>query len=375
EIRVVAQMLSMSESSNVGSTTSGLPSATMRDLTPSFSSQGSPDGPEAAPLKILWDVTWVPPDIPDPSEIFFARNRSTIFKLVTDHHRRMFGIDAPGIMVKGQNTHQLVEAFTKIVHKAIVEKDFSPVLSQNRHFQLVNIEHNGVENYVTSGPGVEKEVMDLFFKTSLQNAAGLLTNVIDDYTTIATVPLSIASDMSNTKRDELTHLGAVVGLLLVHGSYPGNLNPLLLVYLLNTCNLSSLSKDLVREFFPELHRTLVQWLSLDHDDNSTLLSFQSHFATYHNLLVSTLYGRSEKVHQSLAWTMLHNAIIGQEPADHPYFTAFMDGFFLPCGVLGLNLCEISQRFAGGSSEFVASLLDTRITGDYTKLRLDHNSKI
>ncbi|KAJ3755012.1 hypothetical protein EV360DRAFT_50558, partial [Lentinula raphanica] len=80
-------------------------------------------------------------------------------------------------------------------------------------------------------------------------------------------------------------------------------------------------------------------------------------------------------HHSLAWTMLHNAIIGPETIHHPYFAAFMNGFYLPCGVLGPNLSEISQRFCGGPSEFVTTLLQTRITGDYTMLRIDYKSKI
>ncbi|KAJ3964300.1 hypothetical protein EV361DRAFT_812289, partial [Lentinula raphanica] len=80
-------------------------------------------------------------------------------------------------------------------------------------------------------------------------------------------------------------------------------------------------------------------------------------------------------HHSLAWTMLHNAIIGPETTRHPYFAAFINGFSLPCGLFGPNLSEISQRFCGGTSKFVTTLLNTRITGDYAKLRISYNSKI
>ncbi|KAJ3823224.1 hypothetical protein F5880DRAFT_1482647, partial [Lentinula raphanica] len=81
------------------------------------------------------------------------------------------------------------------------------------------------------------------------------------------------------------------------------------------------------------------------------------------------------LHHSLAWKMLHNAIIGPETADHPYFVAFIKGLLLPCGPLALNLSDIAKRYCGGTSEFVISLLDTRITGDYTMLRLDYSNKI
>ncbi|KAJ3713700.1 hypothetical protein C8R42DRAFT_592859, partial [Lentinula raphanica] len=77
------------------------------------------------------------------------------------------------------------------------------------------------------------------------------------------------------------------------------------------------------------------------------------------------------LHQSLACTMLHNAIVGPETVEHPYFKAFLKGLLLPCGILGVDLSEIARRFSGGTSEFVTSLLETRITGDYSMLRIDY----
>ncbi|KAJ3757849.1 hypothetical protein EV360DRAFT_83638 [Lentinula raphanica] len=184
-----------------------------------------------------------------------------------------------------------------------------------------------------------------------------------------------ASDISLVKKNSLIQFGSAVGLSLVHGIYPVDINPLLLVYLLNDCNLSSITKSLVLEYFPTLHQTLIRWLALDYDDNSTLSLFEPHFATYHNLQVSALRDRSARQHQSLAWTMLHNAIIGPESVNHPYFVAFMQGFLLPCGRLGVNLSEIARRFEGGISEFVTSLLETRIDGEYKLLRIDYTEHV
>lgn len=165
------------------------------------------------------------------------------------------------------------------------ESSIRRIVSYFLNLSRVHIESTGVETYVTSGPGPEKEVMGLFFKSQFDNAAGLLTNVIDDYTMLATVPMSSALDISPTKKDDLTLFGSAVGLSLVHGNYPAKLNPLLLAYLLNDCSLSSISKSSVLEFFPTLHQTLTRWLALDYHDNSTLSSFAPHFAIYHNLPV------------------------------------------------------------------------------------------
>ncbi|KAJ3964564.1 hypothetical protein EV361DRAFT_873909, partial [Lentinula raphanica] len=325
--------------------------------------------------KILWDVTSTPPDTSNFDELFGEHERPSIFKFVSERHQTLYAIEESGFMVKGQNTQELVQSYTDLVRKAIADEDFTSLLSENRHFQLVHIESTGVETYVTSGPGPEKKVMGLFFKSQFDNAAGLLTNVIDDYTMLATVPMSSALDISPTKKDDLTLFGSAVGLSLVHGNYPAKLNPLLLAYLLNDCSLSSISKSSVLEFFPTLHQTLTRWLALDYHDNSTLSSFAPHFAIYHNLPVSALYDRSESLHRSLAWTMLHNAIIGPETADHPYFRAFLKGLLLPCGTLALNLSDIAKRFDGGTTEFITSLLDTRINGNYTMLRVDYGNNI
>ncbi|KAJ3766563.1 hypothetical protein FB446DRAFT_653613, partial [Lentinula raphanica] len=79
-------------------------------------------------------------------------------------------------------------------------------------------------------------------------------------------------------------------------------------------------------------------------------------------------------HRSLAWTMLHNAIIGPATTDHPYFKAFVEGFLLPCKPMDINLSQIAASCFGGTSEFVLSLLDTRINGDYDALPLQYIDK-
>ncbi|KAJ3764672.1 hypothetical protein FB446DRAFT_656239, partial [Lentinula raphanica] len=278
-----------------------------------------------------------------------------------------------GFLVKGENPQQMFAMYTALVQRAIDEEDFSTLLSQNRHFQLIAIDDRGVENYITSGPGVEKEVMSLFFKAKLDSHMhDYLTPVVDDYTTLSTVPLSSAADLSATKKNELAIFGAAIGLALVHGIYPANINPLLLVYLLSSSNLKSLTKELVNNLFPELHQTLTRWLALEHTDND-LSYFQPHFATYHNLSVTALHDRSERHHRSLAWNMLHNAIVGPVTTDHPYFKALLKGLFLPCKPIGLDLPEV-PACVEGIDEFVLSLLQTRVTGDYKALRLEHTDR-
>ncbi|KAJ3837371.1 hypothetical protein F5878DRAFT_539528, partial [Lentinula raphanica] len=80
-------------------------------------------------------------------------------------------------------------------------------------------------------------------------------------------------------------------------------------------------------------------------------------------------------HRSLSWKMLHNAIIGPVATDHPYFQAFIQGLLLPCKSIDLDLSQLAASYFGGTSEFVMSLLETRISGNYSALRLEYTDTI
>ncbi|KAE9393991.1 hypothetical protein BT96DRAFT_998909 [Gymnopus androsaceus JB14] len=86
-----------------------------------------------------------------------------------------------------------------------------------------------------------------------------------------------------------------------------------------------------------------------------------------NFSVSSLTNCSEQFHVSLAWTMLHNAIVGSAPVKHPYFQAFLEGFKLPCKGL-FNLLQIAHSYFGNVSDFVLELMETTIKS-FADLRL------
>ncbi|KAJ3767158.1 hypothetical protein FB446DRAFT_652580 [Lentinula raphanica] len=97
--------------------------------------------------------------------------------------------------------------------------------------------------------------------------------------------------------------------------------------------------------------------------------------TYSKLIqLSALRGRTESSHRSLAWKMLHNAVIGPVSTDHPYFQAFYKGLILPCKPISLDLPQLASNFCGGIGEFVFTLLESRITGDYDDLRLMYTDR-
>ncbi|KAE9396932.1 hypothetical protein BT96DRAFT_823986 [Gymnopus androsaceus JB14] len=83
--------------------------------------------------------------------------------------------------------------------------------------------------------------------------------------------------------------------------------------------------------------------------------------------MASLTPRSEQFHLSLAWTMLHNAIIGAVSIEHPYFKAFLEGLKLPCKN-SFNLSEIAHSYLGEVSGFVVDLMSATIKS-FQDLRL------
>lgn len=148
----------------------------------------------------------------------------------------------------------------------------------------MRIDRNGEEEFVTSGPGVEQSVMNrLFEEYFVTRASEFCMPLLDDFSTLTALPQTESTHLSEAKKEELAIFGAITALALIHGHYPGHLNPLLLIFLLNGNELCSLHRQLVFQYFPSLGHTLDAWLQIGpHDD---VQQFASHFASFHNTQV------------------------------------------------------------------------------------------
>ena len=89
-------------------------------------------------------------------------------------------------------------------------------------------------------------------------------------------------------RWQLIILGTIVGLSLIQGVAFEPLNPVLLHWLLNDCKLGAISPSILEAFHPNLKLLLMDWN--DYGPEGDITRFEAHFATYHDLQVSsTLY--------------------------------------------------------------------------------------
>ncbi|KAJ8084406.1 hypothetical protein PM082_003175 [Marasmius tenuissimus] len=317
----------------------------------------------------LWEATWVERQTPGLDTIFGFERTVRVFEIVTETYiNNHGGTPAPTLKVTARDYEGLADSLRNVIVQCIRSGDFTLLLSADRHFILVD----SFGRYVSSGNGIEREAVHMLCKRYLNDRAGqFFTPLIGEYSTLSTPPGISSRWMSEEQQLELSVLGTIVALALIYEMGTEPLNPLLLIYFINESDIACLTGSLVSRWFPGLHRTLLEWKSLGPEDDVS--TFSGHFATYHDIQVSALSGRSAEMHTALGSEMLYAAIVGKRGPRHPVFQCFLRGFFMPCDQ-GYNFTELVRVFHGGSEKFVCTVYQSHIDG-YHDLRLHHVSKL
>jgi hypothetical protein len=138
----------------------------------------------------------------------------------------------------------------------------------------------------SQGEGVEREVLTAAFAKFIQSEAQWLIPHANGFCTIASASNLSSRAIPDSRRRGLQALGALAALLIIHGFPPEPLDPLVIYYILNDSNLHSLTQDVLREWHPELHQTISEWINIGPDGD--LMPFQGHFMTYHEIQVRLL---------------------------------------------------------------------------------------
>ncbi|KAK7025316.1 hypothetical protein VNI00_016098 [Paramarasmius palmivorus] len=279
--------------------------------------------------------------------------------------------------ITGTSIPQMARMLKNMIVDNLEIKDFSLLLNPDRHFIQTDVDS---DHYVTSGSGIEREVFHSLASSYLKDRASeFFVQRLGDYSTLATIPEQSALFMSDTKRMELSVIGAIVGLSLVYGYPVDPINPLLLVYILKDCNVDSLTQSLVSTWFPDLFEVLSTWIGMTADD-AIPTNVVQHLISYHDMQPSTLQGRSDRMHRHFSEQILRNAIIGPETATHPYFKAFIEGLRLPVLNGAMNLsripvsAQLARAFTGGVANFVCRVYSNSISG-YSSLRIRYRKVV
>lgn len=139
------------------------------------------------------------------------------------------------------------------------------------------------------GEGIERETIYLAFDMYRKEPAKWFVPKSDGYSTISTSQsLSSHFDISTSRLEALSVLGALTGLMLIYGVAPTPLSPALVQFLLHGCDLHSLTPAFIQEWFPSLYRTLIDWSAIQTSNGDSIEHFDAHFQLFHDFPVFLL---------------------------------------------------------------------------------------
>ncbi|KAK7034965.1 hypothetical protein R3P38DRAFT_2518602, partial [Favolaschia claudopus] len=251
---------------------------------------------------------WQEPFVPQPCRF------AGLFDLTADLTKSIFDTPSSGstpyeLIVEGLTVAACAQNLISEIRRVIPSGDFSSVLSSDRTFQIIR--PNG--SAVSFGAGVEREVIYTAFRIFTDCEGAYFTPRYDGRCSIATT-MSLASlaFVSSHRLEDLTVLGSLVGLLLIHGIAPEPLSPAFIQFAANGCDLGSLT----REFD------------------------------------SALRGRSAVQHEVLGHEIVYHSLVGSQPPSQTEIKSTLFGLRLPCKN-GFDLLKAISSFPGGSSTFLS----------------------
>ena len=144
---------------------------------------------------------------------------------------------------------------------------------------------SGWEEVQSVGEGIEQEVFQTAFQDFQDRTAVWFLQHQDTHSSLMTLGLQHKQDPSTTQHSlKLGVLGALTSLLLLNGIPPVPLSPVLLHYFIHNLELDSISPDLLRNWYPNLGKLVLDWIAAGPDGD--VEEFASHFITYHDIQVS-----------------------------------------------------------------------------------------
>ncbi|KAI0309933.1 hypothetical protein OF83DRAFT_1179067 [Amylostereum chailletii] len=227
------------------------------------------------------------------------------------------------VVIHGPSVDSLAEQLVEKVKSCLHQGDFTEVMNPEIHFSL----RNDDQTVRSLGDGVGRETFLLAYRLCTEGEAliRLLRPSQDDTYSISTI-----SQMghSRAREDDLGVLGFFMGHAISIGRAAKPGDPAYLHLLLNNCDIDSLTKEVVKEWHPQLCASLEGFIQAGPDGD--IAPFTPLLVEFLGLMPAHLKGRDEAAHNYVASQILYTALIGSEPLNHKDVLSFLKGFRLPC---------------------------------------------
>ncbi|KAJ7160827.1 hypothetical protein C8R46DRAFT_1223166 [Mycena filopes] len=303
----------------------------------------------------LWAVEWVP----QPAKYEGLFDRADLAKSIFE--TACSGARPRELIVEGTSIAECVDNLLALILVSARSGDYTAILSPDRTFQLLRPDDGGI---VSFGVGVEREVWYTAFRCFTDSEGAWFLPRFDNRCSIATTMSHSVPGLGDARLEQLAVLGCIIGVLLIFGIAPEPLSPAVIQFAVNGCDLSSLTREFVREWHPDLVALLDRWDEIGPGGN--VIPFQPFFASFMDLQVSVLRLRSPAQHRALKNEMAYYALIGSQLPSHIDLATVFRASQLPCSN-GFNFHQAIGSFPGGSATYLSQTW-TSIIHNFDSLR-------
>ncbi|KAI0070215.1 hypothetical protein K474DRAFT_1713537 [Panus rudis PR-1116 ss-1] len=264
----------------------------------------------------------------------------------------------PELSIEATDIAHLAIVMRDIIVQCLEEGDFTPILGCSRTFRIAA----ATDNVGSLGVGIETELwhklrqgvevdMERYFTTRL------------DHLYILDTP-ELIRNISPAQKTDLQVMGAVIALCITHGIPLPKIDGAWLIYLIYECNFNALTYDVVREYHPELAKTIKELVDIGHTGD--LSPYSPYFEALADTRIEHFGDRDVEEHSTLVSLLLHRAVVGKFGRWHPYVQAFRDGFDLPCRN-GFRFWQAARTFNGGPQALIRLCASLQVK-DYTSIK-------
>ncbi|KAJ7650550.1 hypothetical protein FB45DRAFT_730675, partial [Roridomyces roridus] len=328
-----------------------------RPSLPTDSTADSTRQPISVTPPRLWATHWTPAPGRYSGRLFEA----TIFSKALFETATGTLSNPAKLVISGEDFSELAQALIKEIKLAAIAGDFTKILSSDRSFDRTQ---GGL--VVSTGTGIEKETIYTAYRFFTDHEGAWFFPRFGNKSSIATtMSLAGSSFISTDRRLNLVVLGCLTSLMLIHGLAPDPISPALIQWAINGCDVHSLTRDFVGEWFPELRALLDDWT--DCGPGGDLEPFQTHLAIYHDMQVASLRTRDLVHHQAFALDMVYTALISTQPAQQSELSSFVTGVRLGCRN-GFDFPEVVRSYTGGGSATFISRIWTSLIHDFATIQ-------
>ncbi|KAG6905443.1 hypothetical protein DXG01_002693 [Tephrocybe rancida] len=299
----------------------------------------------------MWNegFVWAPPLPPNTPRLSADTLTDNVYELATSG-----SLETAAFSITGASLDEMADNYGACIDAAVTTGDFAFILNPDRLFILR-------ADTTSHGSGVETEVIHRLLNQFIgeDNRSRYLAPCEGGHFTLRCIT-SFTSSVSPARLKEISRFGAVCALIYVRCQGVPPLSPALILFLLYDFDLRCLTPAFVGEWFPGLHKTVIDWLEMGPSGDPRTGQFMAHFSTYHNVEPSAFVSRDALTHQSVAVEMIYKALLGTDCYRAPEFKAFKEGFDLCCRN-GFSFINVLRAFQGGPDTFL-SQVNTSIIG-------------